>query len=101
MFEIVTGSSKRVRSMLQPLASAIGRVRARRWRGVRFLCYHSVGKPHELDALSRRTGVISVDGFRRHLGVMRDLGYRVVSMERAIELIGSGDAARGQYVCIT
>lgn len=94
-------SRRTLRTMLQPLASAIGRFRAHRWRGVRFLCYHSVCQPDELPALARRTGVISVDGFRRHLETMRALGYRVISMERALQLLETGDAGNGQYVCLT
>lgn len=96
-----TGSRRTLRSMLQPLASAIARFRAHRWRGVRFLCYHSVCQPDELPALARRTGVISVDGFRRHLELMRTLGYRVISMERALQLLATGDAGNDQYVCLT
>ena len=94
-------SRKILRRTLQPLASAIARFQAHRWRGVRFLCYHSVCRPDELPALARRTGVISVEGFRRHLDVMRELRYRMVSMERALELLGSGDARKGQFVCLT
>lgn len=96
-----TDSRKRLRSLLQPLASALGRLRARRWRGVRFLCYHSVCRPDELAALASRTGVISVDGFRRHLEVMRQLRYQIVSMEQALVLLGDGEAEHGQYVCLT
>jgi peptidoglycan/xylan/chitin deacetylase (PgdA/CDA1 family) len=51
--------------------------------------------------LARRTGVISVDGFRRHLQVMRELRYRVVSAEHALKLLASDDAESGQYVCLT
>jgi peptidoglycan/xylan/chitin deacetylase (PgdA/CDA1 family) len=87
--------------MLQPVASAISRLRTHRWRGVRFLCYHSVCRTDELATLARRTGVISVDGFRRHLAVMREHDYRVVSMERALALLAKGDAKTGQYVCLT
>lgn len=87
--------------MLLPLTSAIGRFTARRWRGVRFLCYHSVCQPEALPDLARLTLVISVDGFRRHLAVMREAGYCVVSMDRALELLASGEAADGQYVCLT
>lgn len=90
-----------LRTMLLPLTSAIGWFRARRWRGVRFLCYHSVCRPEQLPELARLTPVISVDGFRRHLAVMREAGYRVVSMDRALELLTSGEAEDGQYVCLT
>lgn len=90
-----------LRSLLQPVATAIGRFRAHRWRGVRFLCYHSVCRPEELPSIARRTGVISVDGFNRHLDVMRESGYRVVPMEQALHLISSGEASNGQYVCLT
>lgn len=101
MLVSTTDSRRKLRSLLQPVASLIGRFRAQRWRGVRFLCYHSVCKPDELPALARRTGVISVHGFERHIGVMRELGYRIVSMERALELLASGQARTGQYVCLT
>ncbi len=96
-----TSSRRKLRSFMQPLASVIGRFRAQRWRGVRFLCYHSVCQPDELPALAKRTGVISVDGFRRHLDLMRALGYRVISMDRALALLANGDAGRAQYVCLT
>lgn len=72
-----------------------------RWRGVRFLCYHSVCPPDELREIEQLTPAMSVDGFRRHLQLMREAGYRVISMERALELVVSGDAERGQYVCLT
>jgi peptidoglycan/xylan/chitin deacetylase (PgdA/CDA1 family) len=87
--------------MLLPLTSAIGRLRAHRWRGVRFLCYHSVGQPEELPALAWRTPTISVDSFRRHLELMHRSGYRVVSMDRALELLADGNAEDGQYICLT
>jgi len=96
-----SGSRPKLRSVLLPLTSAVGRLRAHRWRGVRFLCYHSVGRPEELPDLARRTPVLSVDGFRRHLEIMRESGYRVVSMGRALELLTTGEAEHGQYVCLT
>jgi peptidoglycan/xylan/chitin deacetylase (PgdA/CDA1 family) len=68
---------------------------------VRFLCYHSVGQPAELPDLERRTPSISVDGLRRHLELVREAGYRVVSMDRALDLVASGEAEAGQYVCLT
>lgn len=101
MITSATSSRKKLRSMLQPLSSTIARLWARRWRGVRFLCYHSVCQPHELTELARRTGVISVDGFRRHLEVMREHGYRVVSMADALKLVANRAAGQGQYVCLT
>ena len=96
-----SGARRKLRSMLLPLTSAIGRLRAHRWRGVRFLCYHSVGQPGELPALAWRTPTISVDSFRRHLELMHKSGYRVVSMDRALELLASGNAEDGQYICLT
>lgn len=96
-----TSSRRRLRSLMQPLATALARFRAHRWRGIRFLCYHSVCRPEELTDLARRTGVISVDGFARHLDVMRELGYRVVAMKEALDLAASGTASNGQYVCLT
>jgi len=93
--------SLELRSVLLPLTSAVGRFRAHRWRGVRFLCYHSVGQPAELPDLARRTPAISVDGFRRHLDFMRETGYRVVAMDRALDLLADGEAERGQYICLT
>lgn len=101
MFVSATDSRKKLRSMLQPLSSTIARLWARRWRGVRFLCYHSVCQPDELSDLARRTGVISVDGFRRHLRVMREHGYRVVSMADALKLVANRVAGDAQYVCLT
>jgi peptidoglycan/xylan/chitin deacetylase (PgdA/CDA1 family) len=91
----------RRRNLLLPLTSAIGRLRAHRWRGVRFLCYHSVGRPEELPELERRTPAISVDGFRRHLEFLRDASYQVVSMDRALDLLAGGAAEHGQYICLT
>lgn len=103
MDDVVRSSEARtrLRSVLLPLTSTMGRFRAHRWRGVRFLGYHSVGRPEELPDLARRTPAISVDGFRRHLDFMRATGYRVVSMERALDLLASGEAEAGQYVCLT
>jgi peptidoglycan/xylan/chitin deacetylase (PgdA/CDA1 family) len=83
------------------IARASARVTARRWRGVRFLCYHSVASAGELSAPARASLVVSVDGFRNHLAWVRRSGYVVVAMAEARRLLHSGDAARGQFVCLT
>jgi peptidoglycan/xylan/chitin deacetylase (PgdA/CDA1 family) len=82
-------------------ARANGLFTARRWRGVRFLCYHSVVSADDLPGLSRRTLVLTVDGFRHHLEWIRRNGYVVVSMAEALRLLRTGDAARAQFVCLT
>lgn len=82
-------------------ARVSGLVTARRWRGVRFLCYHSVASAEELPGLSRRTLVLTIDGFRHHLAWIRRNHYVVVSMADALALLRSGDAARAQFVCLT
>lgn len=82
-------------------ARVSGLVTARRWRGVRFLCYHSVAPAEDLPGLSHATLVVTVDGFRRHLAWIRAHHYVVVSMADALGLVRSGDAARGQFVCLT
>jgi peptidoglycan/xylan/chitin deacetylase (PgdA/CDA1 family) len=89
-----------LRRVLLPMAQLVGRVRERRWRGVRFLCYHSVGTPEDVPRLEARTLAMSIAAFSGHLELMRTTGYQVVSMARALELAASG-AATGQYVCFT
>lgn len=88
-----------LRGLVLPLASALARLREQRWRGVRFLCYHSVLPPGQLASLASRTLVISTAGFLRHLELIRRARYEVVSMTRALELAQS--PADGQYVCLT
>ena len=78
-----------------------GLLTATRWRGVRFLCYHSVVSAEELPGLSRQTLVLTVDGFRHHLEWIRRNDYVVVSMAEALRLLRCGDAPRGQFVCLT
>jgi peptidoglycan/xylan/chitin deacetylase (PgdA/CDA1 family) len=89
-----------LRRALLPAAWLNGRVRAQRWRGVRFLCYHSITESatSSLDAL---TLVVSRDGFARHLEMIRTAGYVVVSMIDALSLVESGRAAEGQFICFT
>jgi peptidoglycan/xylan/chitin deacetylase (PgdA/CDA1 family) len=86
---------------LRSVAQVAGRLSAGRWRGVRFLCYHSVVTDEELPGLARRTLVLTIDGFRRHVAWIRRHGYVVVSMADALALLRSGDAARAQFVCLT
>ncbi|HEX8114231.1 MAG TPA: polysaccharide deacetylase family protein [Kofleriaceae bacterium] len=83
------------------IARASASFTAARWRGVRFLAYHSVASEDELPGLSRRTLVLSEDGFRNHLAWIRRHGYVVVSMADARRLLRNGDAARAQFVCLT
>jgi peptidoglycan/xylan/chitin deacetylase (PgdA/CDA1 family) len=83
------------------IARASASFTATRWRGVRFLCYHSVVSEDELPGLARRTLVLSEDGFRNHLAWIRRHGYVVVSMADARRLLRNGDAARAQFVCLT
>jgi len=78
-----------------------GLLTAKRWRGVRFLCYHSVASAEELPVLSRRTLVLTEDGFRHHLEWIRRNDYVVVSMADALRLLRNGDARRAQFVCLT
>jgi len=82
-------------------ARVSGMVTASRWRGVRFLCYHSVVPVEDLPGLSRRTLVLTVGGFRNHLEWIRRNHYVVVSMAEALRLLRSGDAPRAQFVCLT
>ena len=84
-----------------PVAKLTARARAHAWRGVRFLCYHSVVDEPDLTPLSRLTPVVSIAGFRRHLELIRWRGYTIVSMTDALRLIESSLAGRGQYVCVT
>ena len=83
------------------IARASASFTATRWRGVRFLAYHSVVSQDELPGLSQRTLVLSEDGFRNHLASIRRHGYVVVSMADARRLLRNGDAARAQFVCLT
>jgi peptidoglycan/xylan/chitin deacetylase (PgdA/CDA1 family) len=84
-----------------PVAKLSARARAGAWRGVRFLCYHSVVDEPSLTPLSQLTPVVSTAGFRRHLELMRSRAYTIVSMTDALQLIESGLGGRGQYVCVT
>jgi peptidoglycan/xylan/chitin deacetylase (PgdA/CDA1 family) len=90
-----------LRQAMLPVAQINARLRARRWRGVRFLCYHSVVDEPDLTPLSQLTPVISTGGFRRHLELTRSSGYSVVSMAEALRLMESGQGQKGQYVCFT
>jgi peptidoglycan/xylan/chitin deacetylase (PgdA/CDA1 family) len=84
-----------------PLGRALARLRAGRWRGVRFLCYHSVVAASDVMPLESRTLAISTQAFVRHLELIDRARYRVVSMPAALDLVDSGEAEGGQYVCFT
>ena len=90
-----------IRETLLPLAQLNANWRSGRWRGLRLLCYHSVVDEPTLTLLSKRTLVISEEGFRRNLETIRTSGYQVLSMAHALELLESGGSAYGQYICIT
>lgn len=90
-----------LRRAMLPVAKLSARVRARAWRGVRFLCYHSVADEPDLAALSQRTPAVSTAEFGRHLALIRSCGYTVVSMADGLRLLETDLGGRGQYVCIT
>lgn len=95
-------SSRRAAAAVwRSVGRASAAITARRWRGVRFLCYHSVAPADELPALASRTPVVGVEAFVRHLAWIRRSGYVVVAMAEALRLLRSGDAARAQFVCLT
>lgn len=102
-FDVESGgaSASPVQALWLAIARAHALLNARRWRGVRFLCYHSVVPPDELPGLSQATWVLSEDGFRDHLAWIRRNNYVVVSMADARRLLHNGDAARAQFVCLT
>lgn len=99
--ESSSASASRPRAFWLSIARAHALLTARRWRGVRFLCYHSVVPPDDLPGLSQATPVLSEDGFRNHLAWIRRNGYVVVSMADARRLLRSRDAPRAQFVCLT
>jgi peptidoglycan/xylan/chitin deacetylase (PgdA/CDA1 family) len=99
--ESSSASASRPHAFWLPIVRANALLTARRWRGVRFLCYHSVVPPDELPGLSQATAVLSEDGFRNHLAWIRRNGYVVVSMADARRVLCNGDAPRSQFVCLT
>jgi len=90
-----------LRQLLLPAARTIALARATRWRGLRFLCYHSVVDVDQLALWSQITPALSRDAFQRHLEFIRARGYAVVSMDAALQMVHNGQAERGQYICFT
>ena len=70
------------------------------WRGVRFLCYHSI-TPEEPVPEKTFTPTLTKDAFRLQMQMIKDSGATVVSMGNALELLKNGEADKGRYVCIT
>ena len=68
---------------------------------MRFLAYHSVAKPEQMADLQRVTLAVPDSAFVRHLEMIRKLGYSVISMDEALEMLNKGTAGAGQYVCLT
>lgn len=89
------------RETMLSVAQLNARLRRHRWRGVRFLCYHSVADEPDFAPLSQLTPTITTRGFRRNLELIRSSGYRVLPMAEALDSIESGHSRRGQYICLT
>lgn len=90
-----------LRETFLPFAKVVACINQHRWRGVRFLCYHSICTAEQLELLATRTLVLSTDAFARHLAVIRGHGYAVVSMSEALHLLSTKNAALGQFICFT
>jgi peptidoglycan/xylan/chitin deacetylase (PgdA/CDA1 family) len=71
------------------------------WRGVRFLCYHSVAEDrHAMHPVVKDLSVTTKE-FKDHLAFFHHSGLPVISMNSAIELLESGEAKESKYVCLT
>lgn len=90
-----------LRQLALPLAWAVSKKSARRWRGVRFLAYHSVAKSESISDLQRVTLAIPESAFVKQLDLIGKLGYTVVSMNDALRLLTQRSALDKQYVCLT
>lgn len=72
----------------------------RGWRGVRFLCFHSVVGSQVLPS-TLFTPTMTSARFRRQLEWIAESGYQVVSMPQALSRLESGSAREGQYLVVT
>jgi peptidoglycan/xylan/chitin deacetylase (PgdA/CDA1 family) len=71
------------------------------WRGVRFLCYHSVVDDRRAMHPVIKDLSVTTKEFRNHLEYFHQSGLPVISMRSAIELLESGKAQESKYVCLT
>jgi O-antigen/teichoic acid export membrane protein/peptidoglycan/xylan/chitin deacetylase (PgdA/CDA1 family) len=61
---------------------------------VRILAYHRISDDRDFLA-------VKPDAFRKQLAILREKDLRPVTLRRAVELVESGSALEGQYVCLT
>ena len=71
------------------------------WRGVRFLCYHSVVDDRRTLHPALKDLSITTKEFKDHLAYFHHSGLPVISMNSAIELLESGQARENKFVCLT
>lgn len=75
--------------------------KSRKWRGVRFLCYHSVTDEERYKSLINFTPTILQEDFRAHMTWLHKHQYHIVTMDDALSLLESGSAKHSQYICMT
>lgn len=86
---------------LRPVAQVWANSRmARNWRGLRFLCYHSIISSNRLEPTTPSTTITKLQ-FRNHLEWFRNSGFTVVSMNNALELLETGRAGEGKFLCLS
>jgi len=88
--------------LLRPVAEIWARLQtARNWRGIRFLCYHSVvNDKRELNPVLEKFSV-TTEEFRSHIKYFVEAGISIISINSATALLERGVARKGRYACFT